>query len=396
MYSFFKNNRGLHFLRFAVMCLFMLNFSSLANESGNELTLNVDTEIGTINNFLYSPESKESTSFVSFSPSINLKAQFERQLFKMDVQSEYKKYQDFSDDDHTNYRVAPEYQYKIAPNKTLYLSGLLNNRYEHRGTGLSLGDATSLKKGDELEIKDMQGGYIFGTEESVAKLNLSLGSSEKSNKTRREQTKTADFENQYLKVAFDYLMSGKTYLASDAGYEDVSYPYNPSLDKQKFSALLGMKWQKTEISQLAFLLGYQKIQFKNALFADNDAFKWRINFDWHPIHSTKVFFTTERNFEETTKLADSYRVVDTFNIRLSSDFSEQFNVQLTMGINDEEINYVASVENEKYIHVNFRLNYQRNSRLSFFLKYDFDDLNAKQHSYNYQRNSISVGINVNI
>lgn len=369
---------------------------SFANEASNELTLKVDTEIGVVDNYLFQDTNEESSAYFSFSPSINVVTQFERQRFKLNAQSRHNKYNEFSIDDHTNFSIKPEYQYKIAPNKAIYLQGYFGHIFEYRGTGLSLGDASSLKKGDESELSDIAGGYTFGTEESVAKLDIAIGTSKRAYQTRRTFTKISDFNNQYIKASFDYLISGKTYLASDFGYESVEYAFNELLNKKKYASLIGVKWQSTEISQFSFLVGYQQIKFEESTFADNDAFKWRINFNWHPIYSTKINLSTERNFEETTKLVDSYRVVDTFQANVLSSFSDYLNANLTFGIKDENIHFIDSIDKEQYIFANIRLNYQRSERVSFFIKYQFDDLDASNLTYNYQRNSFSVGINVSI
>lgn len=365
-------------------------------ESGNFFNLSLHTEIGQTDNFLFSNQHKEQTAFIALSPSLALQTQFENQLFNLDFESEHVKYQDFSQDDHTNFTLAPRYQYKIAPNKALFINTRLANSYENRGTGLTLGNAKLLTQGDKREATNYSVGYLYGSQVSVAKLTAELGQYSHQYKTRRNNTYLLDQQKRFAHISFDYLLSGRSYLATNIAYENISFEHNNVLNKKKYTALAGMKWQTTEISQLALLLGYQQIKFAHATFNDDDGFKWRFDWQWHPIYSTKVAIKTERDFQEANRLSNSYRIVDNFDMNVTSQLSDLFKVTAVVGTKREKIIYQQSQEQEDYLFSQFTLQYQRNEWLSLYLKYQYHDLNASEIVLDYQRNSISIGFDVTL
>ncbi|MEW6989924.1 outer membrane beta-barrel protein [Colwelliaceae bacterium 6441] len=365
-------------------------------ESGNHFDLSLATELGSVDNFLFDNKDEQSTTFVSFSPSLKIQTQFQRQLLRIEAKSEHRKYQDFSRDDHTNFSIAPRYQFKLAENKAIFVNGSFNNLYENRGTGLSLGNGSFLNKGDNIARTDISGGYLFGRKDSVAKFRIEIGHFESRYQTRRDTTFLLDKQNQYADLSFDYLLSGQSYLSSNFVMEKLSSENNGLLDKEKYIALVGIKWQTTEISQFALLLGYQEIKFDQSTFADDNAFKWRFGFNWHPIYSTKLSFRTERDFEEANRLSNSYRVVDNYDMKIMSNFTDFFQAVAVIGIKQEKIIYQQGTEEEDYIFANLRLNYKRNDWLTLYVEYDVNDLDASDSVFNYQRNSISVGFNVTI
>jgi hypothetical protein len=386
-----------------VIVLFILFNSLIASandefntESGNYFYLSLNAEVGKIENFLFADKNEQDTAYLDLSPTLNLQTQFQRQLFNLDFESKHRKFQNFSKDDYTDYTLSPRYQYKLSDNKALYINTSLSNLYEMRGTGLTLGNGTALSKGDELERSTISGGYLFGSKDSVAKFKVNAGHYTSKYQTRRDTTYRLDQQMNFVDLSFDYLLSGESYLATNIGVDKINFKYNPLLDKEKYIALVGVKWQTTEISQVALLLGYQQIKFNESSFANDDGFKWRFDFNWHPIYSTRVAFKTERDFEEANRLSDSYRVVDYYNIKITSRFTDFFEAVAVIGSNREEIIYQNSKEVENYLFSNFQLNYQRNEWLSFYVKYDFYDLDSSDIQLNYQRNSISLGFNVSI
>jgi outer membrane protease len=268
--------------------------------------------------------------------------------------------------------------------------------YEKRGTGLSLGNGESLNKGDDIEVTKISGGYLFGQSDSVAKIKVEIGNLQSKYQTRRDTTYLLDKETGFFDVSFDYLLSGQSYLSSNIGFEKVESKNNAVLDNERYIALMGLKWQTTLISQFSFLLGYQAIKFENATFADDNAFKWRVDLNWHPINFTKIAFRTERDFEEANRLSDSYRVVDKYEFKLTSEISDFFQVVAILGMNKEQIVYQQDKEDEDYIFSQVQLNYQRTEWLSFFIKYEYNDLDSTESEYNYQRNSISIGFNASL
>jgi len=365
-------------------------------QAGNHFQLQVAPEFGVIDNFFFSANDEKDTTYWSLETKALLQMQYDQQLFKLDTEVVHNKYSNFNDDDHSNLQLKPQYQFKLSDNQAFFVDGELNQYYEDRGTGLSLGDGSSLTRGDEIELTSVKAGYLYGKKDSVAKIQLHAGGSSREYKTRRSITEFLDREQRYISATFDYLLSGQSYLATELYYESNETPHNPIQDKDKLIGLAGIKWQTSIASQFALLIGYQKIAFKESSFADDSGFKWTLDWRWHPIESTRINFQSGRDFEEANRLNDSYRIVDSHQIKLSSKFSEFFDLSAAIGLRNEEVVFQDFLQKEDYIYMDSRINYQRNDWLTFYIRYIYEDLDAVDVLLNYQRNSISVGFNVSI
>lgn len=380
---------------------FLASFTLFAQEvvestSGNEFRLALTTEVGSIDNFLYDSDDEQSTSVLTFAPSVFLKTQHRQQLLTLALNTRHSSYQDFSQDDHTDFDLNVSHQYKFAHNKSWFVNAQLKEKYQLRGTGLSLGEANTLNKGDERQIFSVSTGYFYGSQTSVAKLTFELGLLNDSFNTRRAQTRLLDKESQFMQVGFDYLMSGQSYFSTDFIYDSISAKYNPSQDKQKYTGLLGFKWRSSVMTQAEIFLGYKQINFKQNNFKDQGTFSWRANVDWSPVASTQITFSTARKIEEANKLTNSFRLVDSYQVDAITDLNDMLQLSVSLGYQDETIFFEDSDIKEAFVIADMMLKYNRNQWLSVFIKYRYSSLQDTPSSISYQRNGISLGFNVTI
>lgn len=365
-------------------------------KSGNLFELQILPEFGYTDNFLYSNENKQDTQFTQLNSKALIQTQLDNQLFKLNLNFEHVSYSEFSDDDHSNFSIKPQYQYKFSSNKAFYISGDYRSFYERRGTGLSLGDGESLKKGDEKETLSYKSGYLYGTKDSVAKFNIGLGGNTQEYQTRREVTQEYDYATQYINSTFDYLLSGQAYISLEVGVLQTEYDEREIFDKDVYFALTGIKWRISEITQVEALVGYQDIRFKEPTFTDDDAFKWRFDMNWKPTEFTQITFTSGRDFEEANRLDDSYRTVDNFSIAFHSKVTDLITLSALLSQRYETVTYTERIEDEDYLYFDSRLTYKRSDLLSFFLRYTYDDLSSSENWIEYSQTGISLGFHVSI
>jgi len=364
--------------------------------SENQFKIAVDSEIGSLDNFLYDNSAEQSTTFLKLSPQLFLQTQGERQLFNIQLNTSHYQYQNFTQDNHSDLALDSGYQYKLAENKGIFINAGISENYESRGTGLSLGDASKLNKGDTKLQMALSAGYMYGNKDSIGKVKIELGFLDNRYKTRRDKTRLLDNESKFLDTSFDYLISGQSYFSTNVNVSNIRFKFNSSQDKDKYTGLVGLKWQSSIITELEFLLGYQKINFKEASFSGDDAFKWRVKLNWSPFVSTTVAFSTERDFQEANRLANSYRVVDNYQVRILTDFTEALQTSLGLNFKNEDIIFQDFRENEAYTVADIKFKYKRNEWLSIYLQYTYSDLDNELTEDSYQLNGISLGFSVSI
>lgn len=372
-------------------------FSTLVfAKSENNLDIDVAAEAGYIDNFLYQANDEQSTAFYTVSSVLALESKSNQSAFNVDATVDTFIFQDFEDDDHTDFSLMPTYQFKFSQNQRLYMSAYWLNNYIYRGSGLSLGEAESLVEGDKKENNGAQIGFEYGNLDSLSRLSFEANYQQGEFTTRRAITRELDTEAIDLKSSFDYLISGKTYMAIDVSYRQVDYPNQPALNRDSLTGLVGIKWQTTVISELSFLVGYQNIKFENATLKDDDAFKWRFDYTWRPSDFTSVRLASDRKFDETDRLASTYRLAETYQVDISHAFTDQISLTALIGLNREEFITPDSQREEDYLNSALKLNYQRNDRLSFHLQYRYKSLDANYADIDYGYNNISMGVKVRL
>ncbi|WP_448569565.1 outer membrane beta-barrel protein [Thalassotalea ganghwensis] len=382
---------------FALSAAFSCHGSDPFNvKEGNELTLGVRAEYGVDDNLLYSDENKLQESFLKVVPTANIQTQFEQHLIQLNASTEHVRYQDDSDNNHSNVSVEPSYQYRFSAKQGIYVQGKYNDMFQARGTGLTLGEPLSVEVGDNKVSSGIESGYFYGQKSSTAKLKVAFGYEQERYQTRRYLTRVFDSESTFINPSFDYLVGGGSYFASDITLERIEFKNNPLQNRDKYVGLMGFKWQSTNITDVAILVGYQEIQFKDSILANDSAFKWRINVNWNPLEDVKLRLSSERDFALASRLQDSYRLVDNHRLALSKKWNDYVNLLAELSFSQEEI--IASTFNEKedYLGAIIEVQYLRNHWLSFYLRYQLEILAASGERYDYHKNSLLLGINVTL
>ena len=379
------------------VCVTVSAFSSLVQaESDNNVVFNLASEAGYIDNFLYQARDEQGTAYYSLSSDLALTSKTQQSAFNFDAKTASYFFDKFENDQHTNFTVTPKYQFKFSQNQRLYISGLWLNHYTYRGTGLSLGAAEALSKGDKKESIAAGVGYEYGTFDSQGRLNVEVNYHESEFKTRRIMTSRLDTEILSIKSSFDYLLSGKTFLAFDVDYKATEYPNAELINRDSITALVGVKWFTTAISELKFLVGYQSLNFEDSRLSNDSAFKWQFDYTWRPSDYTQVHLVSNRNFDESYRLISSYRLAQTHQIDLEHALTEHLNVYAALGFNNEKFITVNNVQQEHYIFSTLMLDYQHSDRLSFQLSYDYKSLDANIADTDYLYNSFGLSVKVEL
>lgn len=386
--------------RFLATCVIFCTCSAFSSlvlaESDNKLMFKLATEAGYIDNFLYQASNEQSTAFYTLSSDMAFSSKSQQSAFNINANIATHLFDNFDDDDHTDYTIIPKYQFKFSQNQRLHVSALWLNSYSYRGTSLSLGQADELTKGDTQETVGAMIGYEYGTLESQGKLNFDLTYHESEFTTRRTDTFRLDTEILTMKSSFDYLLSGKTFLAFDLDYKIIDYPNDPLISRDSISGLIGMRWYTTVISELNFLVGYQNLTFEDSRLIDDSAFKWRIDYTWRPSDFTTLHIVSNRKFDETYRLISSYRLAQTNQIDILHDFTESLSILFGVGINNDEFITPDSSKDEDYLFTTLEVNYLYSERLSFKLSYDYKTLDANYGDIDFAYNKIGLSVTLNL
>tara|TARA_R110000737_G_scaffold334844_1_gene353298 strand:- start:500 stop:1663 length:1164 start_codon:yes stop_codon:yes gene_type:complete len=387
----------MNFSRLVAVYATVSAFSTLVQAGyDNNVAFNLASEAGYIDNFLYQARDEQSTAYYTLSSDLAFTSKTQQSAFNFDAKIASYSFNKFENDEHTDFTIAPTYQFKFSQNQRFYLSAHWLNDYTYRGTGLTLGEAETLSKGDKRQSVATGVGYEFGTLDSQGRLNVEVNYHESEFKTRRIITSRLDTEILSIKSSFDYLLSGKTYLAFDVDYKATEYPNAELTNRDSITGLVGIKWFTTVISELKFLVGYQNLNFEDSRLSDDSAFKWQFDYTWRPSNYTQVHIVSNRSFDESYRLISSYRLAQTHQINLEHAFTDYFKVYTAFGINNEKFITLNKVQKEDYIFSTLMLDYQHSDRLSIQLSYDYKSLDANIAASNYLYNSFALKVKVEL
>ncbi|SEL38198.1 Putative beta-barrel porin 2 [Colwellia chukchiensis] len=350
------------------------------------------TEAGQIDNFLYQAHNPQSTTYYQLRSNLSYSYISEQSAFDFETNLTSHYFQQFQADNHTEFSLTPQYQFKFNHNQGLYLSALWHNQYHYRGTGLSQGQATLLTEGDEQVTTGVTAGYQQGSATSTARFTFDISYQASEFTSRRTNTLPLDTEITALKSSFDYLLSGKSYLALDVNYEITDYPNNPILNRDSITALMGVKWSTTAISDLSVLVGYQQLKFTQHSLADDDAIKWRFNYMWSPSDHSKVQLVSQRHFDASYRLTNSYRLTRSHQIDVEHSFTKQLSLLATVGVNYDQFISPTTRQKEDYYFTNTAIVYQFNHRLSMQLSYHYQSLTADIARFDYLHRRFGLSI----
>lgn len=385
------------FSRLIAVCVTFGTFSAVVQaEYDNNMVFNVASEVGYIDNFLYQDRQEQSTAYYNLFSKLALTSKTQQSAFDFDAQVTAHFFDNFAQDDHIDFTLAPKYQFKFAQNQRVYMSALWLNDYTYRGTGLSLGKAESLSEGDKSESTGAKLGYEYGTRESQGKLNIVVAYHENAFKTRRAITSQLDTEILSIESNFDYLLSGKTFLAFDLGYKTTKYPNNPLINRDSLTGLVGVKWYSTAISELEFLVGYQNLQFEDSRLSNDSAFKWRFDYTWRPSDFTQVHVVSNRKFDESYRLVNSYRLAQTHQLDLHHAFTDYLSVKTAIGFNHEKFISPRSSQTEDYVFSTLTLDYLYSDRVSVQLNYHYKSLDANADDIDFLYNKLGLSVKVEL
>jgi len=359
---------------------------------GNLLSSSIEASLGRSNNFLNSQHDKKSITTVDLSPELFIQKQSEGTLFQLQALGEYQANSNFSQDNHLDYSLLSKFHLRFAQSQKVFVTGFITDKYEARGTGLSLGDADSLLKGDTKRNQFFNVGYLYGHEDSQARAKFIAGYRNFGYQTRKNVTQQLSYSSQYFQGNFDYLMSGKTYFSTKIEYEDFSYSNNDALERQQYQALAGVKWRSTELTQLHLLLGYEKAIFEHNAFAEEDRFAWQVNFLWSPLQRLRFNVTSGSSIKDSYKIRQSINFADAYGLTVSYDVNDRLTLQLSGKLVNEDVVSTDSTISEDHIENLLQMQYQWQHWLSFFARYQYDSFDADIVLNNYDVQVISTGV----
>ncbi|MBL4941769.1 MAG: outer membrane beta-barrel protein [Colwellia sp.] len=359
---------------------------------GNLLLTEIQASYSQVGNFLRSDNNKQKSTAFELSPELFIQTQGDGSLFQLQAKASYFTFDDFSRDDHYDFSVLSKFHLKFAESQKMFLTASIADTYEYRGTGLSLGRPESLDEGDTKRNEFLNIGYLYGHQDSLARVKLLAGYRDFAYLTRKNVTKRLAYSSSYLQGNFDYLITGNTYLSTKIQYENFSYEQNADLERKQYLALAGLKWHSTELTQLHLLFGYEKALFSNDAFGDKNRFAWQVNMLWNPLKRIEFKFTSGSEITDSYKIVKSVNFSNYYGIGLRYDFNERLLFNVSGKVANGDVVGIKNKTEEKRVTMTTRAQYQWRYWLSAFVQMSYEKFDSTIERNQYDLQTVSVGV----
>lgn len=361
-------------------------------QEGNQLNISAHTELGYIDNYFYQESNKEATRYWLLGTSAFTQGMSDRHLAQLQFNLKKLSFDKFDEDNHTNLSVFSKYYYKFAVQQKLFVSASFEEQFEYRGTGLTQGYPFSVEKGDRKENGLLNIGYQYGDHLSVGKANIVVGRKFGKYVTRRHFSSSKDFESDFIHSELDYLLSGKTYLSARYEFADIDYQNQPTVSRQEHTLYTGVKWEVSELSHFALLLGAQKLEYVNDNQESVESFRWRANYTWSPLASLQLGFKSGRYNTEANEQLASYKVVDDYGFDANYTFNERLIFLLDLNYQEQAIVFQNSEREDEQVTISPIIQYQFNEWLKANFEVNYSKRASNFDQFDYDRRKIAVSI----
>ena len=272
------------------------------------------------------------------------------------------------------------------------MSAALFDNYEERGTGISKGKGDELLARDNRKSNFVNIAYQLGNEDSNAKLISLLGRRETNYQNRRKVTASSNLSAIYSIFDFNYLVSGNSYFTAKLSLEDVRHEITTQQDRLISSALLGLKWHKTEFTYFDLALGLLNINFANGALDNKQDYKWDFKFNWSPLETIELSAITLRSVAENRQVENSYLISDQLGLNISYQLNDKIALSLQNSIRKLDYYFEDGNKTENSLNSNLTLDYQFQTNMLLSLSYRYQSLEAITLFSDYQRNTISMDV----
>ena len=356
---------------------------------GNQLAVKSILSAGYIDNFLYQRDDALSTAEYALNTSGFAQIHNDDHLFQAYGEVTRREFEKFKEDDHTELTLLGKYFYRLNQDQRLFVSTGFDRFYEYRGTGLSRGAASTLIKGDKKENTLINAGYQLGSLDTVSRLNFTFGLEQSEYTTRRQVTKIYDYDRAFVQLDVDYLVSGKSYLALDVSFSELTYDFNENLERSDGRALIGAKWSPTKASGVAFLVGYQLVDFTN-IDRDEKDIAWRVSYDWSPSDFVSIKLLSARATENQTEVESNVRISDLYQANLIYRFNDRWQLSGAVVHSESDVLLSEGARSDTEWQLSALLTYQFNSSFALLGRYQYTESDSDFLPLNFDRKELTI------
>jgi len=366
---------------------------AVINASGIEVVPTLQVSQSHDSNYLYASSDEQSDWIRKVSPAVNILKTNGPSEYKLSFGLDVGSYKTHTSDDYLDSMLSLDLHQSFTRKFSLGLMAKRHNLHESRGLGYSSGDlgSTPLSSPDEYHT-DSYGMLInYGSKDAIGRIEMNLTGENRQFDTRRDVTSVRDRSLAGGDFTFYYHLLPKTSLIFEVGHHAFTYENNTAYDNTEQHFFSGVSWDITSITTGTLKAGLLKKDFSDAERDDFSGFSWEIGARWTPLSYSVVDALTKGRTEETNSegdYIDSKSLIVQWTHFWNDRVSTKLNSNLTMN------SFKPTGRDEDYLNLSFSVNYDIRRWMQAGLSLSTIENEATDNSYDYQKNIVSINLNL--
>lgn len=396
---------------------FMLFPSISAGVAYHDNVLNVPDALGPQEDFLF-----------TLSPSLKLNSNWGRHALNFFAESKSYFYQDFSNEDRTDWKVAGDARLDISGGTNLTIDAMYEDitepratdpfnlafdqtEYSHWGVGAALNHVGNRFRGslgaryDEFDYDDVS--RTFANPVAVlfspqCPTGLAVGQILRCNNDDRDRSIMEAFVKLGYAISPGYAVfvrgkyNDRDFTAGNPSFanREVS-DQNRNQDSQGWGVDLGVDFELARLLHGEVFLGYTEQDYDNhptvpaLTFTDTDAFAFGVDLQWYASMLTTVSFNASRKIEDTTDVLTTFAgssgfISDRFGVRVDHELMRNVVLYGKVGFGQDE--YQGFNREDDLLTAGLGAIFLVNNNLHVTASYDYIDRDSNNAVFDYNNN----------
>lgn len=268
--------------------------------------------------------------------------------FTLDLAADKGEYVETDEDDYTDWNATLAAHVELNASNIIDFNYRFNDAHEFRGTGFSQGDNIPVLP-DEYEETRIGASYQIGNNESLGRLQFSIGSYEKDYTNNFVLTQYRERQDDYWGATFYWNLSPRTSLLLEYRNREVEYGATlagtTTLDSEEEYVYVGIEWEASAATTGSLRIGQGDKTFDAGNRADADLPSVEGDITWTPVDYSTVTLYASQIFDETQGFGNAIER-RTMGVTWQHEWTQRFSSNVNVNLSDED--HLASLRQDDY------------------------------------------------
>ena len=360
---------------------------------------------GSYNDNIFSVATPEIDDYLlTVAPNLNVQTTWSRHALSADIGGTIERYDEQSDENNTEFYAGTALRLDLTRRTAITLNGLYADLTEERTNNSSSQFNASQLSVEPIEYEQFQAGAELTQVFNRIKFTGSFGFNRfdyddaplVGGGLSNQDVRDRDEYSASARLAYTVSPDTNLFIRGDISkWEyDLEPPASPfDRDSEGYEIVTGADFKLGRLAQGEVFVGYQERFFDDdPALNDTNALKYGLGVEWYVSQLTTISINADSSIRPSVVANASSFVSQSSDIIIDHELKRNILLQARIGYTRNKFEEISRVD--EFFTAGAQLDYLLNRRIGFFASYDYLDENSDQPILNYNRNLVSVGLNL--